>query len=315
VKATPAVSYDAVLLLAFGGPNSPQEIRPFLHRVLQGVPVLPTRIEEVARHYEAVGGRSPLTELTFKQARALENELRKRGQALPVYVGLRHSQPFIREALGQMVANGVKHALGFILSAHRTEASWDRYQNSVAAAQRELGRKYPKIDYCPGWHSQPLFIRAWTELIGMELGKISPARRDSTTLVFTAHSVPAAMAAGSPYVEQIHETARLIAAQLRHDRWFVAYQSRSGNPREPWLEPDILSVIRVVKDQGAEEAVIAPIGFVCDHVEILYDLDIEARKAAEEAGLGFHRVRCVNDHPLFARMMCDVIGAKLETSS
>jgi len=312
VKATPAVSYDTVLLLAFGGPNSPQEIRPFLHRVLQGVPVLPTRIEEVARHYEAVGGRSPLTELTFKQARALENELRKRGQALPVYVGLRHSQPFIREALGQMVANGVKHALGFILSAHRTEASWDRYQNSVAAAQRELGGNYPKIDYCPGWHSQPLFIQAWAELIGMELGKISPARRGSATLVFTAHSVPAAMAAGSPYVAEIHETARLIAAQLRHDRWSVAYQSRSGNPREPWLEPDILSVIRVVKDQGAEEAVIAPIGFVCDHVEVLYDLDVEARKGAEEAGLGFHRTRCVNDHPLFVRMMADVIGAKLK---
>ena len=315
MKVTPAVSYDAVLLLAFGGPNSPQEIRPFLERVLQGVHVSPTRMDEVAHHYEAVGGRSPLTELTLKQARALENELRKQGQALPVYVGLRHSQPFIHEAFGQMAANGVKHALGFILSAHRTEASWDRYQNSVAAAQRELGGNYPKIDYCPGWHSQPLFIQAWAELIGMELGKISPARRGSATVVFTAHSVPAAMAAGSRYVEQIHETARLIAAQLRHDRWCVAYQSRSGNPREPWLEPDILSVIRVVKDQGAEEAVIAPIGFVCDHVEVLYDLDIEARKVADGLGLRFYRARCVNDHPLFIRMMCDMIGAKLKNCS
>src|SRR5262245_3834951 len=227
-------------------------------------------MEEVARHYETVGGRSPLTELTFKQARALENELQQQGQGLPVYVGLRHSQPFIREALGQMAANGVKHALGLILSAHRTEASWERYQNSVAAAQRELRGHDPQIDYCPGWHTQPLFIQAWAELIGMELGKISPAGRGSTTLVFTAHSVPAAMAAGSRYVEQIHETARLIAAQLRHDRWFVAYQSRSGNPREPWLEPDILSVIRVVKDKGAEEAVITLIGLVWHYGEHLY---------------------------------------------
>ena len=311
MKATPSGSYDAVLLLAFGGPNSPQEIRPFLERVLQGVRVSPSRVEEVARHYEAVGGRSPLTDLTFKQARGLENELRNRGQALPVNVGLRHSQPFIREAVGQMAANGVKRALGLILSAHRTEASWDRYQNSVAAAQLELGGQYPQIDYCPGWHSQPLFIQAWAELIRMELKKILPARRGLAALVFTAHSIPLAMAEGSRYVEQIHETARLIAAELRHDRWSVAYQSRSGNPREPWLEPDILSVIRVVKDQGAEEVVVAPIGFVCDHVEVLYDLDIEARKAAEESGLRFYRARCVNDHPLFIRMMCDVIMAQL----
>ncbi len=308
-------SCDAVLLLAFGGPNSPQEIRPFLERVLQGVRVPPSRIEEVARHYEAVGGRSPLTELTFKQARGLENELRNRGQALPVYTGLRHSRPFMREALEQMAADGVKHALGFILSAHRTEASWERYQNSVAAVRGELGGQCPQIDYCPGWYSQPLFIRAWADLIRLELEKISPARRGSIALVFTAHSVPLTMAECSPYVEQIHETAKLIAAQLGHDRWLVAYQSRSGNPRDPWLEPDLFSVIRTVRDEGAEEAVVAPIGFVCDHVEVLYDLDIEARKVAEDLGLRFYRARCVNDHPLFIRMMCDVIGAKLEACS
>jgi ferrochelatase len=311
VKATPSGSYNAVLLLAFGGPNSPQEIRPFLERVLRGVRVSPSRVEEVARHYEAVGGRSPLTDLTFKQARGLENELRNRGQALPVYVGLRHSQPFIREALGQMAANGVKRGLGLILSAHRTEASWERYQNAVAAAQLELCGECPQIDYCPGWHTQPLFIQAWAELLRVELEKISPARRGSAPVVFTAHSVPLAMAEGSRYVAQIHETASLIAAKVKHDRWSVAYQSRSGNPRELWLEPDILSAIRVARDQGAKEMVVAPIGFVCDHVEILYDLDIEARKAAEEAGLRFYRARCVNDHPLFIRLMGDVIMAKL----
>jgi ferrochelatase len=305
---------SGVLLIAFGGPDAPEEIRPFLDRVLEGVRILPSRIEEVVKHYESVGGRSPLTELTFKQAGALQRELENRGRSVPVYVGLRHSKPFLREALEQMIADGVERAIGFILSAHRTEASWDKYQNSVAAAQTELGDRCPQVEYAPGWHAHPLFIQAWTELIGYEMRKMSPEQRGSAPVIFTAHSVPVGMAQRSGYVEQIRETASLVAAGLGHSRWSVAYQSRSGNPKDPWLEPDVLSVIRDLAADGAAEVIVAPIGFVCDHVEVLYDLDIQAREVAEESGLGFYRVRCVNDHPLFIRMMGDIIEEQLRGS-
>ncbi|MGH7844795.1 MAG: ferrochelatase [Candidatus Binatia bacterium] len=306
-----ARAYDAVLLLAFGGPESPGEIRPFLARVLHGVPVAPSRFEEIAHHYEAVGGRSPLNELTFRQAAALEISLKEAGSALPVYVGMRFASPFIRETLERMATADVKRALGLILSPHQTEASWERYQKSVAAARDGLGERCPEIDYCPGWHGQPLFIQAWTQLIRDELEKISRERLASTPLVFTAHSVPVAMADRSPYVEQIRETASLIAAQLGHSLWRVAYQSRSGNPREAWLEPDVLSMIHDFAARGVAHIVVAPIGFVCDHVEVLYDLDIEGRGVADNSGIGFYRARCVNDHPLFIRMMVEVLEEKM----
>jgi ferrochelatase len=305
-------AYDAVLLLAFGGPESGAEIRPFLARVLQGVRVPASRLEEVARHYEAVGGRSPLNEMTFRQAAALDAFLKERGYALPVYVGMRFASPFIRETLERMASDGAKRALGLILSSHQTEASWERYQQSVAAARRELGEDCPQVDYCSGWHAQPLFIQACAELAGAELQKIPRERHVSTPLIFTAHSVPVAMARRSQYVEQIRETARLIASRLGHSFWTVAYQSRSGNPREPWLEPDVLAVIGELHSGGATEIVVAPIGFVCDHVEVLYDLDVEARKVAVDLGMRFYRARCVNDHPLFIRMMAGIIAEKVE---
>jgi ferrochelatase len=311
---TEASPRTAVLLMAFGGPDAPDEIRPFLDRVLEGVRIPPSRIEEVVRHYEAVGGRSPLTELTFKQARALQSELENRGRSVPVYVGLRHSKPFLRDALEQLGAEGVERVLGLILSAHRTEASWEKYQISVAAAQVELGGRSPPVEYCPGWHAHPLFIQAWAELIGAEVQKISPEQRGSASLVFTAHSVPVAMAERSGYAEQVRETASLIARDLGHSRWSVAYQSRSGSPKDPWLEPDVLSVIHDLAANGATEVIVAPIGFVCDHVEVLYDLDIQAREVAEDLGLRFCRARCLNDHPLFIRMMADLVEASMAES-
>lgn len=300
-------SYDAVLLLAFGGPTSPEDIRPFLARVLRGIPVPPERIEEVAHHYEAVGGRSPLNDITICQARALEDLLKQRGLPLPVYVGLRHSRPFIRETLDGMIADGVRRALGFILSSHQTEASWQRYQVNVAEARMELGDCAPEIDFCPGWHSHPLFIQAWVEQIQVELDKLPEAKRSDAPLLFTAHSVPAAMAARSPYRAQLEESCSLVAQRLNHKRWSLAYQSRSGSPKEPWLEPDIGAALKNLAAEGAAEVVVAPIGFVSDHVELLYDLDIEARGIAEALGLRFLRAKSLNDSPTFIRMMAEVI--------
>jgi ferrochelatase len=310
-----ALSYDAVLLLAFGGPTAPEEIRPFLARVLSGHPVPPARIEEVVRHYEAVGGRSPLNDITFLQAHALEEILKQLGLPLPVYVGMRHARPFIPETLDRMEDDGVTRALGLILSSHQTEASWQRYQQAVADARREIGASAPLIDYCPGWHSHPLFIQVWEEQIEEEMEKVAEEKRADIPLIFTAHSVPAAMAERSPYVEQIQESSSLVAARLDHPLWSIAYQSRSGNPREAWLEPDISKVLQSVVAEGATEVIVAPIGFVSDHVEVLYDLDIEAKQNAEKLGLKFLRASAPNDHPTFIRMMADVIEATLSGKS
>ena len=206
---------------------------------------------------------------------------------------------------------GFESSLGFILSSHRTEASWERYQNNVADARAEIGEQAPAVDYCAGWHDHPRLIQIWTENIEASFAKLASEQRESTPLIFTAHSLPVAMAARSPYVQQLEETARLIAGELDHDRWSLAYQSRSGRPSDPWLEPDIGKAIRKLADEGRNEVVVAPIGFVCDHVEVLYDLDIEARKVAEDLNVRFVRASCPNDHPTFMQMIAEVIEAKI----
>jgi ferrochelatase len=298
-------AYQAILLIAFGGPTCPEEIRPFLARVTRGIPIPPARLEEVAHHYEAVGGKSPLSEITFRQAQALETLLEQRGLPLPVYVGMRNSRPFFSETFKQMHDIGIKRTLGFILSSHRSEASWERYHKNIADARAELGDRAPEVGYCEGWHDHPQFIQCWVELIQ---GAFGTAPVQSIPLIFTAHSLPRPMAARSPYVEQLETTARLIAEKLNHPRWAIAYQSRSGNPTEPWLEPDIGQTIRDLAAQGEKQVIVAPIGFVCDHVEVLYDLDIEARKIAADSGIAFIRANSPNDHPTFIEMMANVIG-------
>ncbi len=304
--------YDAVLLIAFGGPTAMHEVRPFLDNVLRGRPVPPERLEAVVHHYEVIGGRSPLNELTFRQARGLEAELRAHGPSLPVYVGMRNWTPYLRETLQRMAVDGVRRAVGVILAAHQTDASWGRYERDVAAARVELGTTAPQIEYADEWHAHPLFIAAMTDNASVALARLAE-RRAEAPIVFTAHSVPTAMAAASPYVEQIEESARLVAEQVGHARWSIAYQSRSGSPHEPWLEPDICDVIRQLATEGVRHLVVVPIGFVCEHVEVLYDLDIEARQVADAQGIQLVRAAAVNDHPAFIRMLADVVRRRVES--
>jgi ferrochelatase len=306
--------YDAVLLIAFGGPGSPEEIRPFLARITKGTPIPPTRLEEVVHHYEAVGGKSPLKELTFRQAAALRSLLAQQGLEMPVYTGMRNSRPFFIETLKQMHADGITRAVGFILSSHRTEASWERYQNDIAQARAEFGERAPEIVYCAPWFNHPLFIQTWVELIGRELARGAAHENQAIPLVFTAHSLPLSMAARSPYVEQLQTSARLIVKSLDHPNWSMAYQSRSGKPGDPWLEPDIADVIREQAARGTKRLLVAPIGFVCEHVEVLYDLDIAAQKIAQESGIELIRASCPNDHPTFIRLIADVVTTRMAQS-
>ena len=298
---------DSVLLVAFGGPTARHEIRPFLEIVTRGRGIPAGRLEEVAHHYEQMpGGRSPLAELTFTQARGLEQALAQAGPALPVFVGMRNWHPFLHETLAEMAGKGARRALGIILSPLRTEASWERYMQDVAEARARVARA-PEVGFAPAWFEYPRFVAAVADRTRTALGEIPQDTRASTPLVFTAHSVPVAMAEASPYVSDLTAAARAVARRLGHARWSVAYQSRSGSPRESWLEPDVTSVLRRLAADGERRAVVVPIGFVCDHVEVLYDLDVEARRVAAAAGLTLHRVAAVNDHPEFIAMLAELV--------
>jgi ferrochelatase len=301
------MTVDAVLLVAFGGPTAPAEIRPFLANVARGRRIPPERLEEVARHYEQMpGGHSPLRELTEAQARGLRGALVAAGHALPVFVGMRNWHPFLHETLAEMASSGHRRALGIILSAFRTEASWERYVADVAAA-RARTRGAPEVVFAPPWFEHPRFVAAVADGVAAALAEVAAAARAETPVVFTAHSVPVAMAAASPYVADFTAAAGAVAARLGHARWSLAYQSRSGSPREPWLEPDVGDVVRALGKEGARHVVVSPVGFVCDHVEVLYDLDVEARRVAAEHGVTLHRAPAVNAHPEFVAMLADLV--------
>jgi ferrochelatase len=304
---------DAVLLIAFGGPERPEDIRPFLANVTRGRPIPPARLEEVAHHYEQIGGRSPLNELTLRQAEGLRARLRATGPALPVYVGMRNWRPYLHETLAAMAVGGIRHAVGVILSPHRTEASWDRYQANVAEARARVGPSAPEVRYAPEWFDRPGFAEAMADRVGRALAGVPAVERGATPLVFTAHSVPEPMAAASPYAAQIAGSAGAVAARLGHGPWSVAYQSRSGRPQDPWLEPDVGEEIRRLAAAGARHVVVAPIGFVCDHVEVLYDLDVEACAVAAGCGVGFHRAATVGDHPAFIEMLAGLVQEAART--
>lgn len=298
---------DAVLLVAFGGPERPEDIRPFLDLVTAGRRIPADRIEEVAHHYELIGGRSPLNELTMRQADGLRQALRRAGVAAPVYVGMRNWHPFLHETLATMRERGHRRALAIILSSFQTEASWERYVADVATARDKVGAGAPEVAYASPWADHPRFIEAMVARAADALGQVPAPRRVQALLVFTAHSVPVAMARGSPYAGQLDAAARVVAGRLGHARWQVAYQSRSGAPGDAWLEPDICDVLRGLRGTDTKDVVAVPIGFVCDHVEVLYDLDVEARAVAAEVGIGFHRAQAANDHPAFIAMLADLV--------
>jgi ferrochelatase len=290
---------DAVLLIAFGGPTRPEEIRPFLENVTRGRHIPPERLEAVVHHYELIGGRSPLNELTFRQAEGLRRALGR----TPVYVGMRNWESDIATTLATMALDGVRRATGVILSPHATESSRERYLEAVEAGRAALGPRAPVVEYVDSWHTHPLFVDAAAQQIRTALADVPAGAR----VVFTAHSIPVAAAERSPYASEFAATARAVAQRLGDPPWELAYQSRSGSPRDPWLEPDVNLTLERLAASGERAVVVAPIGFVCDHVEVLYDLDIEARATARRLGLAFARAATVNDHPLFVQMLADLV--------
>ena len=309
--------FDAVLVIAFGGPQAPPDVRPFLENVLRGRRVAPGRIDEVAHHYEVVGGRSPITELTERQADGLRRRLADAGHPLPVYLGMRNWHPFLSDTLAEMSRAGIRRAIGVIAAAHRSYSSCTQYRENVAEARGSLARQGlhdVEVTYVSDWYDHPLFIAANADRIRTGFERLAPEMRDRARVVFTAHSIPVSMAQQYPYQQQFEESARLV---MKTDvasgfgrttiPYATVYQSRSGRPEDPWLGPDICDYLRAERARGLEAALLCPIGFVCDHVEVLYDLDVEAADVSGELELPMARAEAVNDHPLFLDMLADVV--------
>lgn len=290
---------DAVLFVSFGGPDKPEDIVPFLEIVTRGRGIPRERLDGVAEHYRHIGGRSPINEITRRQAEALRGALAKAGDRRPVYLGQRNWHPFLEETLARMRDDGVRRATGFITAPYRCEASLERYVEAVEAARAKVGAGAPEVEFVGPWFDHPSFIEA---IAARAREKGFPAGAE---WVFTAHSIPCAMAKESAYVSELRETAALVAAKLGLRSWRLAYTSRSGDPRSAWLEPDISKVIAA---GGARDMVLIPIGFVADHVEVLYDLDVEAKAAADAAGVRLHRCETVGEHPSFIAMIADVLS-------
>ena len=303
---------QAVMLIGFGGPTAAAEVRPFLDRVLAGRPVPRERYEAVVRHYEAIGGRSPYNEITMRQAAALQHKLRGMGMRAPVVTAFRNMPPFFDDALRDLKQRGIRRALGFVLAAHRSEASWDRYLDEIELARERLAWNAAEIEYPPSWHDDPAFVAAVADRARAALERLDASTRERAELVFTAHSIPVSMGGRAGYVEQLNQSARLVVQHLGRASWTIAFQSRSGSPRDPWLEPDVKDLLP--RFSGGQ-VVLVPLGFLCDHVEVLYDLDIEAAKAAHEAGVEMVRATTVGEHPKFIEMIAKIAGRYLSGAS
>jgi ferrochelatase len=263
--------------------------------------------------------------LTLKQADGLRLRLEDAGAALPVYIGMRNWHPFLADTLGQMSRAGIRRAVGFIAAAHRSYSSCTQYRENVAEARAALARQgLPDVEvtYVADWFNHPSFIAANADRVRTALEQLPPHLRDRARVIFTAHSIPVSMAERYPYREQFEESARLTAQELGRLKpdatgpnatagfqatIAMVYQSRSGRPEDPWLGPDVCDYLREERARGLDAAVICPIGFLCDHVEVLYDLDIEAADVCRELRLPMVRALAVNDHPLFLDMMADVV--------
>ena len=302
-------AFDSVLVVSFGGPQGPDDIRPFLANVLRGRRVSPERVEEVAHHYELFGGVSPITGITIRQAEGLRERLAAAGHPLPVFVGMRNWHPFLSDTLRRMSDAGHHRTIGFITAAQHSYSSCEQYRQNVADARatlRSAGVADVAVTFAGSWFDHPLFVEANARHVADALTRLPAHLQSATRIVFTAHSIPVPMAEASQYRQQLEVSARAVADRLGRD-WALVYQSRSGRPGDPWLEPDVSDYLRTARAGGLEAAVLCPIGFVCDHIEVLYDLDREAAQTAADVGLPMVRAAAVNDDPLFLDMMADVV--------
>ena len=306
-----AARYDALLVLSFGGPEGPDDVLPFLQNVLRGRNVPAARLDEVAGHYRHFGGRSPLNDQCRALVAALREELERHGPRLPVYWGNRNWKPFLVDTLRTMAEEGVTRALAFVTSAYGSYSGCRQYLEDIAGARAALGARAPLVEKLRRYANHPGYVEPLVEAVAAAFERVPQERRAAARLVFTAHSIPCAQAACAPYVEELRETAALVAQPIGRAEWSLAYQSRSGPPGQPWLEPDILDQLSALAAEGVRDVVVAPIGFVSDHMEVLYDLDLEAQGRARELGIGMVRAATAGTHPRFVRMVRELVAERV----
>ena len=306
--------YDALLIVSFGGPEKPDDVLPFLENVTRGRNIPRERLLEVAEHYYHFGGKSPINDQNRVLIAALRSELDSVGVKLPIYWGNRNWHPLLTDALREMRADGVKSALAFMTSAYSSYSGCRQYRENIAAAQAEMGEGAPKVDKLRVFYNHPGFIEASADRVREALSQLSNAENPKDVhLLVSAHSIPCSMAETSNYEKQLRETACLVAEEAGITNWDLVYQSRSGPPNQPWLGPDILDHLRDLHNREVNNVVVAPLGFISDHMEVLYDLDTEAVNLAKELGMNLVRAATVGTHPLFIRAIRQLVQERLSS--
>ena len=310
-------SYDALLIVGFGGPENPNEVMPFLENVTRGKPVPRERLLQVAEHYYQFGGISPINQQVRDLIQVLRPELIRRGIDLPIFWGNRNWYPLLTETVEAMVDVKIQRVLAFVLAGFSSYSSCRQYRENIETARQGVGSSAPVIDKVRVFFNHPDFIEATADRTANAFARLPTEGRELAHIAFTAHSIPLLMADNCQYAAQLNETARLVAEKVGvpPERWRVVYQSRSGRPTDPWLEPDILDHLRALKDQSVSQVVVAPIGFLSDHIEVLYDLDDEAFTLSKELGLTMVRAGTVGTHPKFVAMIVDLIAERLANES
>lgn len=315
--------FDGILFVGFGGPTpgccerfSPcpgSEAVCFVRAIIGERPGAQARLAEVAAHYTHLGGFSPFNALTMQQAQSVAALLQAQGFSVPVRVGMRYWPPYVHDVLRDTVHQGLRNLLTVILSPFQCPASWEAYQQVVAEGVAALGSQGPQVTYLAPWYAHPGFIEAIAATVQQASQTLDPARAQRAALIYTAHAIPETMAMGGPYTQQFAATAAAAAQRLGHQDYRLAYQSQATGTPFPWLQPDINDAMAQIQAEGYRDVIVAPIGFLCDHVEVLYDLDIQARDTALACGLTYVRAATVGTHPAFLTMLSELLAERLRS--
>ena len=307
---------DALLLVSFGGPEGTDDVIPFLERVLMDRRVPRERMMEVAEHYHHFGGVSPINSQNRALISALEEALETRDFSLPVYWGNRNWHPLLSDTVGRMAADGIQRALAFVTSPYSSWSNCRQYLENIEDARRDTGCGAPAIEKIRPFFNHPGFIETMATRVRSALDRLPEERRPRAHLVYTAHSIPLAMAGGCAYEAQLRDASRLISERVGTSSWALTFQSRSGPPAQPWLEPDVCDYIRSfhasdAADHADRDIVVIPVGFISDHMEVAYDLDVEARACCDELGVRMVRAETAGTHPRFVDMIVELVEERL----
>ena len=301
-----------MLLVAFGGPEGPDEVVPFLENVTRGRGVPRERLEEVGEHYKLFGGVSPVNGQSRALRDGIETELRRRGSDLPVYWGNRNWHPMLEATMRQMTDDGVNRAVALVASAYSSYSSCRQYREDIDRARAAVGEdRAPTYGKVRVFYNHPCFVEPMRDRVRAALERWPAGERGGVRLVFTAHSIPSSMARASRYEAQLYEASRLVAEPFAANAWELVYQSRSGPPHVPWLEPDVCDHLERLHGAGVDDVLLVPIGFLSDHIEVMYDLDTEAAQLCEALGMRMERATTVGDDRVFVSGLVDLIEERI----